>query len=354
MLAALRAVLRCGGPRDSIGAQARLLQSDEPPVAIASEAGFASLQHFSGSFLWLVGVSPSACRARGEAAGARRESIDRVNARRLTGDLEDIWRRFDTMEARLTAPLSARMLDLAGIVPGMRVLDLATGRGEPAIAAAHRVGAGGYVLGVDVSAAALTMARERASREGVTCLDLRAMDAAAPGGLPADGFQVALARWGLMYMTSPADALAAARRAMVPGGVFVAAVWAEPERVPYVTLPRRVLERLCPLPPLDLDAPGTFRYADPARLALDLRRAGFRVEHEEDFDLPVMEAETAAEVVAWTRAFGMARLLDGLPEGTQRAWESDMAREAEALRRDGYIRLGGVSRVVVARRDDSR
>jgi len=50
----------------------------------------------------------------------------------------------------------------------------------------------------------------------------------------------------------------------------------------------------------------------------------------------------------------MARLLDGLPEGTQRAWESDMAREAEALRCEGCIRLGGVSRVVVARRGDSR
>lgn len=66
------------------------------------------------------------------------------------------------------------------------------------------------------------------------------------------------------------------------------------------------------------------------------------------------EADGSAWIVAWTRAFGMARLLDGLPEGTQRAWESDMAREAEALRCEGCIRLGGVSRVVVARRGDSR
>jgi cyclopropane fatty-acyl-phospholipid synthase-like methyltransferase len=43
------------------------------------------------------------------------------------------------------------MLDLGRVAPGMRVLDLATGRGEPAIAAAHRVGAAGLVLGVDLS-----------------------------------------------------------------------------------------------------------------------------------------------------------------------------------------------------------
>ena len=52
--------------------------------------------------------------------------------------IEEIWRKYDQMEARRTAPLSERMLDLAGVAAGKRVLDLATGRGEPAIAAAHR------------------------------------------------------------------------------------------------------------------------------------------------------------------------------------------------------------------------
>ena len=70
------------------------------------------------------------------------------------------------MEARLTAPLSERMLALAKLGPGMRVLDLATGRGEPAISAAHRVGPTGAVFGVDLSAAMLEIARERAAREG--------------------------------------------------------------------------------------------------------------------------------------------------------------------------------------------
>lgn len=265
--------------------------------------------------------------------------------------VEEIWRRYDPMEARLTAPLSARMLDLAGLAPGMRVLDLATGRGEPAVAAARRVGPDGRVLGVDVSAPMLAMARERALREGVANLDLLAMDAAAPEGIPGGAFDAALARWGLMYMDSPVAALANAGRALTPGGALVAAVWAEPERVPYVSLPRRLLERRMALPPVDPDAPGTFYYADPERLPRDLRRAGFRVEHVEDVETPVMEAETAAEVVAWTLAFGMARLLAGVPGETRRAWEGDMAREAEALRRGGVIRLGGVSRVVVARRE---
>ena len=74
--------------------------------------------------------------------------------------LEEIWRQYDAIESRLTAPLSERMLDLAGLQRGMHVLDLATGRGEPALRAASRVGSQGSVLGVDLSGAMLRMARE--------------------------------------------------------------------------------------------------------------------------------------------------------------------------------------------------
>ncbi len=245
------------------------------------------------------------------------------------------------------------MLDLAGVGPGMRVLDLATGRGEPAVAAAHRVGPRGHVLGVDVSAEMLAMARERAEREGLTNLELRAIDAAAVGELEGADFDATLARWGLMYMDSPASALAGAHSTMAPGGVLVAAVWAEPERVSYFTMPRRVLQPYRPLPPVDPASPGAFYYAAPERLPDDLLRAGFRVEHVEELEVPVLEVTTADELVAWTRAFGMNRLLDELPEETQRAWEADMAREAEVLRDGGFIRLGGVTRVVVARRGES-
>ena len=55
--------------------------------------------------------------------------IRTVTNQPLVLSAEEDWRRYDRMEARLTAPLSERMLDLAGIETGMRVLDLATGRG---------------------------------------------------------------------------------------------------------------------------------------------------------------------------------------------------------------------------------
>jgi SAM-dependent methyltransferase len=251
---------------------------------------------------------------------------------------------------RLTAPLSEWMLDLAGIGPRMRVLDLATGRGEPAIPAAHRVGPSGSVLGVDPWASMLSIARERAAEEGLTNLDLRVMNASSLDAVPDGSMDATLARWGLMYMDAPVAALACARKAMVPGGLLVAAVWAEPERVPYFTLPRRLLEKYRLLPPNDPAAPGTFYYADPERLHRDFQQADLRIEHVEELEVPVMEARTSAELVAWVRAFGLTRLLNDLPEQDQRAWEEELVAEAEDLRTDGLVRLGGVTRLVVARR----
>lgn len=261
---------------------------------------------------------------------------------------EEIWRTYDAVEQRLTAPLSERMLDLAELRPGLRVLDLATGRGEPAVRAAHRVGPSGAVLGVDLSEGLLQMARERAARECLSNLELRAINAEGLDGVPTAHFHRTLARWGLMYLDSPVAALSAARRAMVPRGRLVAAVWAEPERVPYFTLPRRVLGKYVSVPSIDPEAPGPFRYADGPRLHRDFNAAGFTIEHVEEQEVDVMEAETGAELVAWTRAFGLARLVNDLPEETQRAWEAALVDETEPLRTDGFVRLGGVTRIVVA------
>lgn len=269
--------------------------------------------------------------------------------RRPLPTAEEVWRMYDEAEVRLTASVSERMLELAGLRAGMQVLDLATGRGEPAVRAAHRVGPSGTVVGVDLAEGLLRMARERAEREGVSNLELRVGNAESLDGVPAGRFDATLARWGLMYLDSPVAALSAARRAMVPRGVLVAAVWAEPERVSYFTLPRRVLERYRALPAIDPEAPGTFRYADVGRIRRDFAAAGFVVEHVEDREVAVMEAATGAELVAWTRAFGLTRLLNDLPEEIQQAWEAALVEETEPLRRDGVVRLGGVTRIVVAR-----
>lgn len=274
-----------------------------------------------------------------------------MNDKDVTGTFThaEVWRRYDAVEARLTAPVSERMLDLAGLEPGMHMLDLATGRGEPALRAARRVAPNGRVMAIEPSTEILAMARERAAREGLMNLDWRVAPAESPGDLPEAHYHAATARWGLMYMTDPVAALRHVRRALRADGVLVAALWAEPERVPYFTLPRRLLERYRPLPALDFEAPGTFRLAHLGRIERDLEEAGFALDRVEEMEIPVFEAETAAEVVDWARAFGLSRLLSDLPEEAQRGWERDFAQALKPTRTDGMLRLGGVTRLVAAR-----
>ncbi|WKZ57292.1 MAG: methyltransferase domain-containing protein [Bdellovibrionota bacterium] len=260
----------------------------------------------------------------------------------------EIWQRYDDDERRLTAPLTERMLNLAKIAPGMRILDIATGRGEPAIPAAHRVGRDGLVVGVDRSKDSLQMAIDRSAREGLSNMDLRLMDAEVLNGIPTSYFHATLCRWGLMYFDSPISALTAAHRAMLPGALLVAAVWAEPDRVPYFNLPRQILARYAAIPPIDFTAPGTFRYSDVNIIRNDLRAAGFKIDHMEELDVTVMEASNARQVVEWTRAFGLTKLLNNESEDIQRQWEADLCKEAEKLRANEFIRLGGVTRIVVA------
>jgi ubiquinone/menaquinone biosynthesis C-methylase UbiE len=265
---------------------------------------------------------------------------------------EEIWRRYDGIESRLTAPLSERMLDLAGIRPGMRVLDLATGRGEPALRAARRVAPDGFVVGVELADGVLEMAREKARLSGLSNLDLRVADAASAQDMASNYFHAATVRWGLMYMAAPVAALMNVQQALLPTGVLVAALWAEPERVPYYTLPRRLLQRYRALPPIDPDAPGTFRYADLERVRRDFGRAGLRLDHVEEMEVTVFESETDTEMVDWVRALGLTHLLNDLPEHEQRAWEIDLTSEVRR-RGAGSLRLGGVTRIVRACKNSS-
>lgn len=263
--------------------------------------------------------------------------------------MAEIWQRYDAIEARLSAPLSERMLDLLDLRAGQRVLDLASGRGEPAIRAARRVAPGGFVQGLDAHEAMVAMADEQAAREGVTNLAFRVAKAEHASDLPPASFDAATSRWGLMYMADPVAALVNARRVLRADGALVAALWAEPERVPYATLPRRLLERYHTLPPLDLTVPGTFRFAERAIIERDFEAAGFVLDHVEEMAVPVFEAEDAAEVIAWVRALWMTQVLDALPDADRRGWESDLTNALESMRSAGVIQLGGVTRLVRAR-----
>jgi ubiquinone/menaquinone biosynthesis C-methylase UbiE len=255
---------------------------------------------------------------------------------------------FDEMEARLTAPVSERMLSLARLSPGMRVLDVATGRGEPALKAARLVGERGRVLGVDPWAERLAVTADRAAREGLRNVELLAASV-EEAKLEAGSFDVALCRWGIGYVPSPPAALSVIHDALAPGGLFVAAVWAERERLSWWSVPRDAAERYATLPPVDPQKSGVFRFATLAQIDRDFTAAGFEVESVIEMDVSVVQADSGAGIVEWIRA-ELSGYATCVPTAQVASWEEHVTKATLAFRKGPRIELGGITRIIVARR----
>ena len=109
--------------------------------------------------------------------------------------------------------------------PGERVLDLATGPGVGAFAAARAVGAPGWSPGIDVSEKMVALATARAADAGAaTSLPARDMEAT---GAPDGGFDAVTCGFGLMFAAERAAAFAEIARVTAPGGRVSVCVWGQ-------------------------------------------------------------------------------------------------------------------------------
>src|SRR3989442_7186819 len=204
----------------------------------------------------------------------------------------DGWNRSWNLWDQAAQHLNERLVDLARIRPGHRVLDVGTGLGEPAFTAARRVGPNGSVVATDLSRALLSLAHEEAIRLGLRNVEFREMDAEEPD-LPAQSFDAALCRWALMFFPELVAALTRLRELLVPEGRFAAAVWGSPENVPFTSVPMGVIRRVLQLPPPPAGTPGTFSLADEHLLERSFTQAGFgevAIEpHTLTFEYPSLE-----------------------------------------------------------------
>jgi len=200
------------------------------------------------------------------------------------------WRRRDALLTKGGAPVTERMLELCGICSGSRLLDIASGTGEPSISAAKIVGGSGQVVGTDLVEEMLTVAREKAARAGLENIEYHCKDAET---LEFDtaSFDAVTIRWGLMFMPDPLACLSAAYRALKPGGKIVVACWAAAEKNPFVGVLMQVLSQYMDIPKPPEGTPGIFAFADPVRLENVLKSAGFDHIELEEVVIDVIEVE---------------------------------------------------------------
>jgi len=129
------------------------------------------------------------------------------------------------LQAKLIDPITQHFLIEAGIVPGMRILDVGSGAGDVAFLAANLVGPAGQVVGVDRSAVALATALSRAQKQeraNVTFheCELSAMAFDQP-------FDAAIGRYVLCFQPDPVSTLRVIAKQVHSGGIIL---FHEPDR----------------------------------------------------------------------------------------------------------------------------
>jgi len=117
-------------------------------------------------------------------------------------------------------PGTEALLVRAGLRPGLRVVEVGCGSGNTACWVAQQVSPGGSVVAIDVSPEQIEQARQQAASLNLANIEFQVADAYAPR-LPEGHFDLAYCRLVLIHLTRPADALAAMRKLVRPGGVVV-------------------------------------------------------------------------------------------------------------------------------------
>lgn len=192
------------------------------------------------------------------------------------------WEKWDRFFDEQMAFLNHRLVADARLRSGLRVLDLGSGTGYPALLGAQTVGPSGSVTGLDLAADMLAAAGRKAKRLGLSNVAFRTWDVTT---LPfeAASFDAVTSRFCLMFLPEIPKAAAEIARVLKPGGWIAAAVWSVPEKNPSLGIAMNAIKQVVELPPPDPAAPGIFRLAQPGDLADMLRQAGLTDVAEQEF-----------------------------------------------------------------------
>lgn len=241
------------------------------------------------------------------------------------------WAKWEDAVASWIEPATAAMLAMAGVAPGARVLDLASGAGSQTLSAARKVGAQGHVVASDISETMLQNVLENARAAGlgnVSTLAGAAEDLDAGG----ERFDAVICRLGLMLFAEPAKALAAAGRALKSGGKIAVVVFTTPAANPFMTRPMQILLRHAGKAPPSPGQPGIFSLGAPGVIERLFADCGFVGVEQRTMAIPFRMASAAQALEMMREAFGAYRaVVSDAPEAVRVAAWAEVAKMLETF-----------------------
>ena len=250
------------------------------------------------------------------AGGADWNSLARANAGQR-------WRKESSLMGR---EVTRAIVEAAQVAPGMRVLDVACGAGEPAISIAALLDGSGQVLGVDNAAGPLMTARERATQHGLSKIGFQLADVHSLP-FPDNSFDRVTSRLGVMFFSDLPRALSEMRRVLRPDGKAALLAWGPIEQ-PYFAATLGTLLRLLPGASLPESGKKMFAFQRPGVLAQAFRDARFSAVEENFLTVPWTWPGSPEEVWEYFQdaTVPFSPLLRSIPAGRRDEIDSEVVR----------------------------
>ena len=251
----------------------------------------------------------------------------KAQQRQMWNNAAEGWQTWWETIERGAQKVSDKLVELAEIKSGDKVLDIATGIGEPAVTAARKVMPHGKVIAIDISPQMLAIAKTRAKSLGLDYVmefresDGEKLDLPEP---TVKKFDAILSRWALMFFPNLPAALVRIRQMLVTHGRLSADVWCTHSKVPWLDLAFTTVRKQLNIPDPPLATPGPFALADIESLKQSFSQTGFKDIKTDtfqitfEFDSP--ESYTKLHQQTATRIHAM--LANHTEEVKKRAWDS--------------------------------
>lgn len=270
-----------------------------------------------------------------EFRGAQRQQWDSA----ATG-----WRKWSDVIDEAAGKVSVRLVEMAGVKPGSRVLDVAAGYGEPSLSAAKAAGPEGSVTATDISAEMLAYGRERAAAAGLDNIEFIESDAASLE-FPENSFDAAVSRWGIIFEPDGEAAAAKVHGFLEPGARMAISSWGPPERVPFLAIPMKTAMEKLDVPPPPPGTPGPLSRPSHEALGGLLEAGGFSDVEVEEVDVTI-EWESAEEFTNFVREIAppITAMIEPHPKDVQdETWAAITEAVREVASDDGSVKLSSLA-----------
>lgn len=194
------------------------------------------------------------------------------------GDAGQGWVDRDKQMEKSLGIFGDLVIEAANIQVDEKVLDIGCGCAATSFKILDQVGPTGRVLGVDISAPMLAVAKDKTSklsddqRSAITFKQADASTFSFEEGV----YDLLFSRFGVMFFSGPADAFANMRKSLKPGGRLTFLCWGPVKENQWITLPLNAALKHAPPPePSPPNAPGPFGFSNPDYIQEVLNKAGF-------------------------------------------------------------------------------